>query len=523
MRSIKQSLLAGLALGVFAAVGSPAFAQGTLRIAMTAADVPTTTGAPTQGLEGTRFAGYPAFEPLVMWDLRKTDNPPGVLPWLATEWKTDPADRTKWIFTLRKGVKYHDGSEFTANDVVFTMARLFDNKSPQFDPAAAATNASRAPFIAKWEKIDDYTVAIYTKTPTTYFTDVVAGILFPSSTQYEKVGKNWQAFAAAPSGTGAFKITGFDRTSITMEKNPNYWNTARAAKLDKVILYPMPESTTRLAALRSGQVDWIEVPPPDAMPGLTRAGFTVATSPFPHMWPYWLKIADNTPFKDVRVRQALNYAVDREGLVTLLNGAAEPAKGFWKPGDPRFGKPKNDYKYDPAKAKALLAEAGYKGLVPVKVLISTAGSGQMLPLPMNELLQQSAREAGFDLSFSVVDFAQMSALRLKPDAPEMKDVIASNSSFTTADMTWFYFSFYPPNWPQYDDPEVTKMMTEYKTNFELENPTELLAKIHEKLVDDSPWVWIVHDRNPRAFASYVKGYTPAQSWFTDLTTVYIQK
>ena len=284
----------------------------------------------------------------------------------------------------------------------------------------------------------------------------------------------------------------------------------------------MPEPTTRVAALRSGQVDWIEVPPPDAMPSLTKAGFVIATSPFPQVWPYWLKIGPNTPFKDVRVRQALNYAMDREGLVSLLNGAAEPAKGFWKTSDPRFGHPQNDYRYDPAKSRALLDAAGYKGhQVPVKVLISTAGSGQMLPLPMNELLQQSATEAGFDLSFSVVDFAQMTALRNRPDAPEMKDVIASNSSFTTADMTWFYYSFYPPNWPNYDDPEVTAMMTQYKTDFELANPAELLAKIHGKLVDDAPWVWIVHDRNPRAFSKAVKGYTPAQSWFNDLTTVYM--
>ena len=513
-----------LALCATVAPMSGAFAQGTLRIAMTAGDVPTLTGAPTQGLEGVRFAGYPIFEPLVMWDLRKTDNPAGIIPWLATEWKTDASDRTKWTFALRRGVRFHDGSELTADAVVFSLAHYFDKAAPQFEAAAAANNASRAPFIAKWEKVDDFTVAIYTRTPTTYFPEVLAGILITSPAQYEKLGRNWQAFSKEPSGTGAFRVTASDRTSITMEKNTSYWNAQRAAKLDKIVLYPMPESTTRLAALRSGQVDWIEVPPPDAMPGLSKAGFTVATSAFPHIWPYWLKIAENTPFKDVRVRQALNYAMDREGLVTLLNGAADPAKGFWKPGDPRFGHPANDYKYDPKKAKALLAEAGYKDKpVAVKVLISTAGSGQMLPQPMNELLQQSASEAGFDLSFSVVDFAQMSALRSRPDAPEMKDVIATNSSFTTADMTWFYYSFFPPNWPAYDNPEVTAMMTQYKTDFELKNPNELLAKIHEKIVDDAPWVWIVHDKNPRAFAASVKGYTPAQSWFNDLTTVWMEK
>jgi peptide/nickel transport system substrate-binding protein len=522
IKLIRKVFTAVAILFVLALSGRVSMAQGTLRIAMTAADVPTTTGAPTQGLEGMRFAGYPVFEPLVMWDLRQTDKPPGIIPWLATSWKSDPADRTKWIFALRPGVRFHDGSLFNADAVLFSLGHFFDKAAPQYEPAAAANNASRASIIAKWEKIDDNTVVIYTTTPTTYFPEILAGILIESPAQYEKLGRNWQAFAAQPSGTGAFRITAVDSSSITMEKNPSYWNGERAAKLDKVVLFPMSEPTTRLAALRAGQVDWIEVPPPDAIPGLTQAGFTVATSAFPQIWPYWLKISDATPFRDVRVRQALNYAMDREGLVALLNGSAEPAKGFWKTSDPRFGHPKNDYKYDPQKAKSLLAAAGYQDkLVPVKVLISTAGSGQMLPQPMNELLQQGARDAGFDLSFSVVDFAQMGALRNKPDTPEMKDVIASNSSFTTADMTWFYYSFYPPNWPGYDDPEVTAMMTEYKTNFDLENPVELLAKIHEKLVDDAPWVWIVHDRNPRAFASNVKGYTPAQSWFTDLTTVYI--
>ncbi len=235
------------------------------------------------------------------------------------------------------------------------------------------------------------------------------------------------------------------------------------------------------------------------MPSLKAAGFTVATSPFPHIWPYWLKIGPDTPFHDVRVRQAFNYAIDRDGLVTLLNGAAEPAN-----------------------AKALLAEAGITTPVAVKILISYAGSGQMLPLPMNELIQQGAKDAGFDLTFTVVDFAQMASIRNRPDAPEMQGITATNSSFTTVDMTWFYYSFFPPNWPHDDNPEVTAMMQTYKTDFDLKNGTERLARIHEKLVDDAPCVWIVHDRNPRAFSPHVKFYIPAQSWFTDLTAISME-
>ena len=253
------------------AVMAQSWAQGTLRIAMTAGDVPTTTGAPTQGLEGTRFAGYPVFEPLCMWDLRQTDKPPSVIPWLATSWTTDPADRTKWIFTLRQGVTFHDGSPFTADAVVFNLARFFDKTSPQFDPAGAATNASRSPFIGKWEKIDDMTVAIYTKTPTTYFPEIVAGILIASPAQYEKSGKTWQAFGAHPSGTGAFRITvGRSAPRSRWRRTRAYWNTERAAKLDQAwCCFRCPESdhAARRLAVRTGRLDRGAAAGRDTRPG----------------------------------------------------------------------------------------------------------------------------------------------------------------------------------------------------------------------------------------------------------------
>ena len=96
--------------------------------------------------------------------------------------------------------------------------------------------------------------------------------------------------------------------------------------------------------------------------------------------------AKDSPLKDVRVRQALNYCIDRGAIVCLLNGTAEPSVGWLKPNDPGFGKPENRYTFDPAKGKKLLAEAGYTAGKPLafKVMISTSGSGQMLPLPMNE-------------------------------------------------------------------------------------------------------------------------------------------
>jgi peptide/nickel transport system substrate-binding protein len=138
-------------------------------------------------------------------------------------------------------------------------------------------------------------------------------------------------------------------------------------------------------------------------------------------------------------------------------------------------------------------------------------------------VQQDAKAACFDIEFVVVEWAQLiQNTRINPNSPQMQGVVAVNSSLTTADMNWFFRSFYPPNWSDWQNPEAKGLMEAYRTEFDLEKRTAMLKRIHELLVDDAPWAWIVHDTNPRAFNKKVKGYTPAQSWFNDLTTVYIQ-
>jgi len=229
--------------------------------------------------------------------------------------------------------------------------------------------------------------------------------LIASPTQWEKVGRSWAEFAKQPSGTGPFKITKVVLGQYAeMSRNEAYWDKTRIPKLDKMVVYPMAESTTRVAALRSGQVDWIEVPPPDSIPSLKQAGLQISLWPYPHTYPYALSCLDGSPFKDVRVRQAINYAVDREGLCKLLNGSAKPAVGLYPPDNPVFGRPKNRYTYDPERAKALLKEAGYGPDKPMKakIMISTSGSGQMMPIPMNEFMQQNFKAVGMDIDFDVV-------------------------------------------------------------------------------------------------------------------------
>src|SRR5882724_3691918 len=170
-------------------------AETTLRIAMTAADIPTATGLPNNGFEGMRFLGYPIFEGLVLWDLSKTDRLATLRPGLAEKWEQDPSDLKTWIFHLRQGVKFHDGTDFNADAVIFNLDRYFNSTSPQFEPASSGMSRARVPVMGSYKKIDDFTVAITTTRPASYFPYMAVYLLFTWPASFEAAGKDWAKVA----------------------------------------------------------------------------------------------------------------------------------------------------------------------------------------------------------------------------------------------------------------------------------------------------------------------------------------
>jgi peptide/nickel transport system substrate-binding protein len=529
---LRRELLAGIA----ASATIPAFPAlaaggGTLRIAMTAADLPSAHGIPNNGFEGFRFLGYPPYDGLVNWDLRHNpDKPADITPGLFTAWRIDEANPLRWLFTVRQGVMFHDGSEFNADAVIWNLRRVYDEKAPHYDAPAAPIVKAAVSMVDTYEKIDDTTIAMTTKYPFSFLPYLLTRVLMVSPARYEAVGKSWAEFGKKPSGTGPFKITRVvPGQYIEMVRNEAYWDADRIPKLEKLVVSPMAEATTRIAALRSGQVDWIEVPAPDSIPSLKEAGYTVTLWPYPHTWPYVLNTEEGSAFSDVRVRQAANYAIDREGLCKLLNGTAKPAVGLYPPNHPLFGEPTQKYTYDPAKAKALLAEAGYGPGKPAtaKIMISTSGSGQMLPIPMNEFLQQNFAAAGMEIDFDVVEWGTMLvAIRSDPKTTQSHGVQGINISLSSVDpSTMFRYyakdSFSPTNynWGHWDNTEVTAMLKKAQASFDSAEQTKILAEAHGKIVDDAAWLFIVHDLNPRAMSKKVQGFVPVQSWFIDFTQI----
>ncbi len=511
-----------------------AHADGTLRVAMTASDIPLPNGQTDQGAEGMRFMGYSLFEALIAYDLSSRDKPVTLTPGLATAWSVNSEDKTRWTFTLREGVKFHDGSAFNADAVVWNFDKILNKDAPQFDTNQAGQGRGRIPTITSYKAIDDHTVEFVTAFPDALLPYQIAWIVMSSPTNWENVGKSWDEFIKSPSGTGPWKLDKYEpRERAELVPNQDYWNKDRIPKLDRMVLLPVPDPSARVAALRSGQVDWIEAPPPDAIPSLEGAGFGIVSNVYPHVWPWHFSRLEGSPWNDITVRKAASLAVDRAGMKELLGGLMVEAKGMVPPTSDWFGNPSFEVRYDPEEALRLMGEAGYslKNPLKVKAIISPAGSGQMQPMLMNELIQQNLAAVGIDVEFDVRDWnALLANWRAGAMDATTNGAHSTNSSYFSQDpftslMRHLDSRLIAPkgtNWGHFEDAELDAIVDRIRGEFDPDAQLKAIQELHEKYVDDVLFLFVAHDVAPRAIASNVKGFVQAQNWFQDLTPVYIE-
>ena len=524
--------------------GSAQAQEKVLRIAMTAADIPRTLGQPDQGFEGNRFTGIPMYDALTQWDLSKADAPSILMPGLALSWSVDAKDKTKWVFKLRPNVKFHDGSAFNADAVVWNVRKVLDKDATHFDASQVGVTASRMPTLRSARKIDELTVELTTSEPDAFLPLNLTNLFMASpahwqkkfdaaagATPADKAKTAWTAFAADASGSGPFKMTRFvARERLEVAANKAYWDPARVPKIDRVVMIPMPEANARTAALLSGQVDWIEAPSPDAMAQIHSRGNKIYFNQQPHVWPWQLSFAEGSPWLDKRVRHAANLCVDRTGLLKLLGGMMSVPKGTVPPGHPWWGNPKFDITYDPDAAKKLMSEAGWSAAKPlkVKVQISASGSGQMQPLPMNEFVQQSLKACYFDVQFDVIEWNTLfTNWRKGAKDPSANGANATNVSFAAMDPFFAMVRFtstktFPPtsnNWGYFGNAEFDKLIADARGSFDDKARDAALAKLHARIVEEAPFVWIAHDVGPRAMSAKVKGVVQPRSWFIDIATM----
>ncbi|GJD48236.1 Glutathione-binding protein GsiB [Methylobacterium crusticola] len=514
--------------GTVLAEGTP---SGSLTYGISMFDLPLTTGQPDRGAGGYQFTGLTLYDPLVAWELDVADRPGKLVPGLATSWESDPADRRNWVFRLREGVRFHDGSAFDADAVIWNLDKVLNPQAAQFDQRQASQVRPRLPSVAAYRRLDAMTVQVTTKAVDALFPYQMLWFLVSSPAQFEAVGRDWTKFAFQPSGTGPYRLSSLvPRVRLELAPNEAYWNPRRMPRLAKLTLACIPEDLARANALLSGTVDLIELPAPDAVPRLKGAGMRVTGNDTPHVWNYHLSLLEGSPWRDLRLRKAANLAIDRESVVALMGGLATPAAGQVQPSSPWFGKPSFQVGTDVDAARKLVREAGYSPQNPLrtKFIIPTGGSGQMLSLPINEFVQQSWAEIGIALEFQAVELeVAYTAWRQGAADPSLKGVSGSNIAYVTSDPLYAILRFYDSkqvaptgvNWSHYRNPEVDRLCDAIRASFDPAEQDRMLARVHEIVVDDAVQVWVVHDTNPHALSARVKGYTQAQHWFQDLTTL----
>lgn len=302
------------------------------------------------------------YESLVAEDLSRPakDGPPPLVPALAESWQVSDDART-FTFKLRQGVKFHDGTDFNAQAVQFNVRRYTDPAFEFYDVRAAATMKPVYGNLQEVKVVDDHTVQFVFKAPFVDFPrllpqgNYVSGIFSPAA--LKKYGQD--GLALHPTGTGPFKfVERVHGEKTVLVRNDKYWGAR--PYLDRIIFRPIPDDATRLAALRSGEIDILTRVPADAADGLEGSGYTVRDSTTAGQLFLGWNFRNEFTSKQA-VRQAILLAIDREGLArTIFKGRAVPSYSIFNIGNTAYDAAQKDFAYDPARARELLKKAGYK-------------------------------------------------------------------------------------------------------------------------------------------------------------------
>ncbi|MEI4194317.1 ABC transporter substrate-binding protein [Roseovarius sp. E0-M6] len=298
---------------------------------------------------GTLQLSHMVFDPLVRWNKDL-----GFDPRLAKSWER--VDETTMRFNLREGVKFHSGDEMTAEDVVYTIERL--KSSPDFKGIFSGWTSATA--------VDDYTVEIKTAGPSPLVLHT-ATYVFPMDKDFyteggDEIVKHGDSFASQNiSGTGPFTISEREQgVKVVFERNPDYWDENSPGNVETAVLTPIKEAPTRVAALLAGDVDFIApVPPTDLERIENNEDVNLVTMTGTRIITLQLNQKRSEALANPKVRQAIAYAINNEGIVQKIMKGFGTVAAQQSPEGYVGHNPNLEPRFDVAKAKSLMEEAGY--------------------------------------------------------------------------------------------------------------------------------------------------------------------
>lgn len=476
----------------------------------------------------TMRVNHQMYETLIGQDLSKSSSEaaiPELIPVLAEKWEVSE-DGKVYTFTLKEGVKFHDGTEFNADAVEFNIKRLTDESFEYYDKLGASRTFRTWKYFDKSEVVDDKTISIHLKTPFSEFTRILAlinSLQIISPAAIEKYGND--GLGENPVGTGPFKFE--ERTrgkSITLVKNEDYWG--EKAHLDKVIFRPLSDAASRVLAIQNDEVDIIAVPPADSIENLKEQGLEVLSGTPPHVW-YLTFNFENEIMKNLKVRQAINYAINREGIATeLLLGTVTPAYTMQTPGAYNYDSNNKWYEYNPEKAKELLKEAGYEDGFETILQTSVDGSGQLIPVDIAEWIQRDLAEIGIDVKLETKEWiTYLSAY----NEGMSKEVGMNQMSSGRTTPYWLsiiaHSDFKAPggfNSGKYENKVLDDLLDRAATSIDPTEASQLWGEAEKIIMEEAVNVPVLNDSAPYVLHPRVKGFViPSEEWYT-LASVWIE-
>lgn len=504
MRSVRSLVAVLLASLLLVVVSGTVFAAGRPEAPAVKDEIVVAIGAQPEALDPIAMSSAPAAtvsehmtESLVYLA------PNGdLVPALATAWEA-AADGRSWTLTLRQGVTFHDGAPFNAEAVKINLDRFL---SPE----------SRAPFafllseVESIQVVGEYQVRLTLKRPfapiISHLSHSFIGMLSPRQIAATPAG----TAVDRPVGTGPYRFVEWVRGErIVMERNDTYWGQVPAIR--RAVFRFIPEDAARVVALETGEADAImRVPPADA-PRLAAAANIEVEYPSSVRVIYVGFNTSRAPFNDVRVRQAVNYAVNKDAIVnSVLRGAAAASNAPVVPAV--FGHDAaGPYPYDPARARQLLAEAGFPNGFEVNLYHPTGR--YMLDATVAEAVQGMLREVGIRANLQTMEWSSyLSTMRRKP-AEAVQDMHMFGWGTVTLDADYGLFALlHSSQWADggwntsyYKNDAVDALLNEARTISDRNRRAQMYGEAIRTIWNDAPWLFLHNEGQINAYRSNVQG------------------
>jgi peptide/nickel transport system substrate-binding protein len=425
-------------------------------------------------------------------------------PCLAKSWEISP-DGKVYTFKLEQNIKFHDGTPFNADAVVFSVNRQLPPNATDDMPYASFTFGP----VEKVEKVDDYTVKFSLKDPYTPFLANLAMSLAAPIVSPEAVKKFGDKFIENPVGTGPFKFVKWDKAqSITLERNNGYWG--EKAKAEKAIFKFTKENAVRASELITGAVDMMDGVDPNDVKKLEESKMTIFKNKGMNI-NYMAFNCSRAPFNDPKLREAVSHAINREELVKFLyQGYSDVANSPLPTFMPGYDKDVKPYEYDPEKAKSMLKELGKENLEIKMITYSN-------PRPYNPVNGQKLAEA-------IQNYLQKVGLKVNIVAYEWKEY-KQKAGQGEGDIMFYgwigdngdadnFLSLFDSkeidstlNAAKYASPEVDQLLAKARTQPNGDDRNKTYMDIQKILAKDAPWLPISNAIDMAAYNPKVQNFS----------------